>query len=210
MASAAKEKKQQLRKQIKETLSKLSEDSIKLQCTFLSYSHHRILIVPAESVTRKVTRLPEYVNAKSISIFLSMPGREISTLDIVQDAFAKGKQIFIPYIYSPEGSRIKNMHMLRLRDEKDLKSLKADSWDIPSLSSENIETRENALGGKGISTDVAIGTSPKLDLIFMPGMAFDQSNNRLGHGKGFYDKYISLIHEIVSNSHSHSMPKLGK
>ena len=50
----------------------------------------------------------------------------------------------------------------------------------------------------------------KSGLIFMPGMAFDQSNNRLGHGKGFYDKYISHIHSIVSSSQDSSMPKLSK
>lgn len=162
-------------------------------------------------MTRKATQLPEYVNAKSISIFLAMPGREISTMDIVHDAFSQGKQVFIPYIYSIAGSRTKNMHMLRLRDEDDLKNLKPDSWGIPSLSPDGIESRENALGGKGISTEsLTVGASSRLDLIFMPGMAFDRLNNRLGHGKGFYDKYISQVHSIVSSSGSHSMPKLGE
>lgn len=176
---------------------------------FLSYSQHRVLIILAASVTKKATQLPEYVNAQSISVFLAMPDREISTTDIVHDAFSKGKHVFIPYIYSVEGSRTKNMHMLRLRDEDDLKSLKPDAWGIPSLSPKDIGTRENAFGGKGISTET-VGSSSNLDLIFMPGMAFDRSNNRLGHGKGFYDKYISQIHSIVSSSPSHSMPKLGK
>lgn len=32
--------------------------------------------------------------------------------------------------------------------------------------------------------------SPGLDLILVPAVAFDASFNRLGHGKGFYDRYI--------------------
>lgn len=30
--------------------------------------------------------------------------------------------------------------------------------------------------------------------MFMPGLAFDQHRNRLGHGKGYYDRYIARIH----------------
>lgn len=32
----------------------------------------------------------------------------------------------------------------------------------------------------------------KLDLIFVPGLCFDKKGNRLGFGKGFYDKFLKL------------------
>lgn len=102
--------------------------------------------------------------------------------------------------------------MLRLKDESDLRGLKPDSWGIPSLSAEDVELRENALGGSGISRSSSTSSAhPGLDLIFMPGMAFDKLNHRLGHGKGFYDKYISRLQQGgTDGSPTQSRPALGK
>lgn len=94
--------------------------------------------------------------------------------------------------------------MLQIRDEDDLKSLKPDSWGIPSLDAQSIGERQNALGGMGTEADKA----PQLDLIFMPAVAFDRSHHRLGHGKGFYDRYLQTYRTAVDQSGG-KMPALG-
>lgn len=142
-----------------------------------------------------------------------MPNREVSTTEIVVDALHQGKEVFIPYIHSANiDSKEKLMDMLQLKDEQDLRNLKPDAWGIPSLSADGIEDRNNALGGRGPSNaDDVASTLAVLDLIFMPGMAFDAQNRRLGHGKGFYDKYLSLIKSLpTSDDELRKAPKLGR
>lgn len=168
--------------------------------------------ISAALVTKKVLTMPEYQNARLISIFLSMPGKEISTTDIVLNALRGGKKVFIPYIHSTnDDPKSKIMDMLRLKDEEDLRSLKPDAWGIPSLSSDDVAKRENAKGGVGLFDTTSLAESDAgLDLLFMPGMAFDTRNNRLGHGKGFYDRYLSELDHVCKNSGQQvAFPKLG-
>lgn len=142
-----------------------------------------------------------------------MPGKEISTADIVLDALRHGKKVFIPYIHSVENDpKRKVMDMLRLKDEDDLQSLQPDSWGIPSLASNDIDHRENARGGEGINRrQLSDKGSSRLDVIFVPGVAFDVQNNRLGHGKGFYDRYLSGLEEVCEkDNRNDTFPKLSK
>lgn len=150
--------------------------------------------------------MKEYHAAKSISIFLSMPGKEVSTRDIALDALRNRKAVFVPYIHSRQGPKSKVIDMLQIRDEDDLNSLKSDSWGIPSLDPDSVPGRQNALGGMGTEADA----SPRLDLIFMPAVAFDRLHHRLGHGMGFYDRYLETYQTAVDlNRTGRKMPKLG-
>lgn len=116
---------------------------------------------------------------------------EVTTDAIVEAALAGGKKVFVPYIFRREGAQEKEMAMLELKPSERPSMLERDAWGIPTLAKDSIANRRNALGGYGIEQPVRSEDEvPPLDLIFMPAVAFDLDYRRLGHGKGFYDRYL--------------------
>ncbi|KAI1980093.1 hypothetical protein LOZ53_004747 [Ophidiomyces ophidiicola] len=174
--------KRELRSKINTVLSGLSAEAINRQ---------------SSTITKGLLSLPEYQAAKRLSIYLAMPSGEVQTAEIVRDAFKRGKQVFVPYIYrlstAAPHERASIMEMLALHSIEDYESLQPDKWGIPSLDASTLATRENCLGGHGL-----LGRSPPpgeakdsaLDLIVVPGLGFDENFGRLGHGRGYYDHFI--------------------
>ncbi|PSN69194.1 5-formyltetrahydrofolate cyclo-ligase-like protein [Corynespora cassiicola Philippines] len=147
--------------------------------------------------------MPEYQAASRISVYLSMPSGEISTTGIVHHALQQGKRVFIPYTYRPstqrDGQPKSIMDMVELQSMADFESLKPDGWGIPTPSEESIASRANSFGTTGVTDGADFHVVPEgsgLDLIIMPGMAFDSAFGRLGHGKGFYDYFLQRCHKI--------------
>lgn len=176
--------KKDFRKDVKAKLSTLSEAEVAEQ---------------SRKAQDLVLQLRQYKEARRISVYLSMPKGEAQTDTIVHDALEQGKTVFVPYIHRPPvGNKI--IDMLRLNSFQEFEALGRDGWGIPSLSSDSVDGRENAMGSTGLSTgenppETEDGEGRKdvgtLDMIVMPGVAFDQGMNRLGHGAGFYDAYLS-------------------
>ncbi|KAK4199423.1 hypothetical protein QBC40DRAFT_307505 [Triangularia verruculosa] len=173
--------KQQLRTAMKHKLQAMSPESVALQ---------------SSTVFNKLKTFQPFVNAKRVSVFLSMPGGEIQTDAIVRHALVSGKEVFVPYLHkNPTTSPTlpeRVMDMVRLRDLADYESLTPDRWGIPSIDPATVHQRQRIFGGPNSQHS----QNTLLDLILMPGVAFDIDPNngairRLGHGKGFYDYFLS-------------------
>lgn len=149
------------------------------------------------------------MDANRISVFLSMPSAEVQTDEIVRHALALGKQVFVPYLHKspfpsspdrPMPARV--MDMVRLNNVQDYESLKRDKWGIPSIDPATVQERHRILG----TSDRKPSDQPLLDLILMPGVAFDLAPNsreirRLGHGRGFYDLFLERYAERLEQLH---------
>ncbi|KAL9619683.1 MAG: hypothetical protein Q9160_005703 [Pyrenula sp. 1 TL-2023] len=189
-----KESKQRLRKEIRQRLRSLNHDDISIQ---------------SKVIANKILQMPEYKDAARLSVYMSMPDGEVSTRDIVIDALSEKKKVFVPHIHGRKASS--KIIMLALSSLEDFESLRADAWGIPSLGAESVASRENALGGLGTVERGGIVDAGDfgLDMIVMPGMAFDTSKRRLGHGRGYYDRYLQEYHENLNRTGARSpMPHL--
>ncbi|KAI9706961.1 MAG: hypothetical protein M1820_004548 [Bogoriella megaspora] len=184
--AALKAAKKELRQRIKSSLALVSQEAVVAQ------SRNAVLALQS---------MAEFTAARRIAVYLSMPQGEIDTKSIVHYSLSNGKYVFVPYIYKrsaqPNGEPKSVMDMLELQSIGDYDSLKRDAWGIPSLPQESVAARHNCLGGKGVSdgTIRAFEKDHGLDLIVMPGSAFDSNLGRLGHGKGFYDFFLQRYHE---------------
>jgi 5-formyltetrahydrofolate cyclo-ligase len=169
----------------------------------------------ASSAVRSLLALPQYRAAQRLSVYLSMPTGEISTTEIVRDAMNAGKQVFVPYTYQVSqkvgGQPSSIMDMVELKSFEDFQGFKADKWGIPTPSEDSIAERRNSFGGTGKSEGQWAQSSrgAGLDLIVVPGMAFDRNMGRLGHGKGYYDYFLGRCHSQSAQGQT-KMPFLGK
>ncbi|KAL8756343.1 MAG: hypothetical protein Q9199_003000 [Rusavskia elegans] len=186
--------KKELRRHIRQTLSHVSELSIQTQ---------------SQAATETLLSLPEYQSAKRISVYLSMPKGELSTRAIVTEALQNGKEVYVPYIHKTtrpaDESPASVMDMVALHSHEDFEALQPDSWGIPTPGESSIAHRKCCLGQphfEQTSAEKSGEKSENLELVIMPGMAFDHRLDRLGHGKGYYDRFLSQYQRSLEKSSS--------
>lgn len=118
---------------------------------------------------RAVLAMPEYQAAKTVFCFVGA-GAEFDTTLILEDALAAGKTLAVPLCVGRslmEARRITGLNQL----------ISQSSWGI----------REPA----GLAPLVH---PEEIDFAVVPCLACDKRGFRLGHGGGFYDRYLENTH----------------
>jgi 5-formyltetrahydrofolate cyclo-ligase len=119
----------------------------------------------SKALCQLLIQLPVYKKSRVILSYMPY-GKEANVMPINQRILEDGKTLLIP--------RVKN-------------ATEMDAVPIDALDSGLVEgaygIREPDPGLKAIS--------PKdIELVLVPGLAFDKKGNRLGHGKGYYDRFL--------------------
>ncbi|MEG0766542.1 MAG: 5-formyltetrahydrofolate cyclo-ligase [Clostridia bacterium] len=120
--------------------------------------------VAALAVQAHVCAHVAWRDARTVMLYASI-GTELDTRTLLARALADGKRLLLP--------RCRAAGMMDALPVDALEGLEANRWGIP-------EPREQS----PVPPD-------DIDLVLVPGLCFDREGNRLGHGGGYYDRYLS-------------------
>ena len=118
------------------------------------------------AVCQRLIELSEYKRAEIVMIFLSMR-KEVDTSPIAQHCWSTMKRVLAPKVAWEQ------RRMLPI--------------EIQSLTS---DVSEGIMGIREPVDGLPIPVAD-IDLVIVPGLAFDKAGNRLGRGRGFYDGFLS-------------------
>lgn len=124
------------------------------------------LIDMSESVIHDLLVVPQVKKAKTILMYYSLDD-EVYTHDAVDQLLKQGKTVLLPVVTSAT-----DMEIRRYTGPQDLQ--------------EGFFNIKEPIGE--LFTDY-----PSIDVAVIPGMSFDLQGNRLGRGKGYYDRFLPKI-----------------
>ena len=121
----------------------------------------------ARSIAHRLLAMPEYQEAQTVFCFVGTD-REIDTRPILEDALAAGKTLCVPLCTEPgrmESRQITDLHQL-----------------VP--------------GRYGLlepTADAPVVPVDAIDFAVLPCVTCNYLGQRLGHGGGYYDRYLQQI-----------------
>ena len=125
----------------------------------------------SEQVSRHILACDAYRKAQCIMGYLAF-GKELSVDAVLRAALAEGKQVLVPLVTSAT-----EMVPVVLRNMEDFE---LDRYGIRSV-------REPA----------ELCEAQAIDLVLVPGVAFDREGGRLGMGAGYYDRFLPKAQSAV-------------
>lgn len=116
----------------------------------------------SEECVSKVLQFPELLEADTVCVYMPT-GNEIDTSAIIRFCLENGKRVAAPRV---DGD---TMEFYYFRSKEELEQGAYDIWE--------------PTGKEAVADEES--------LVIMPGVAFDLNCNRIGYGKGYYDRYLS-------------------
>ena len=176
-ADALAERKASTRASVKSALRRLSDDDMASQSAAIS----RHVLASLSAFAPDETRAPDapplrlglYVHCAKL--------REVDTAPLLAAALAHPRaELYLPIVdVDPEKARTPSMRFLRVRSLDDDLEPKTMGIMEPKETLADGAPRENLDNAEG-----------PLDVLLMPGLAFEPDGRRLGRGGGFYDAFL--------------------
>ena len=123
------------------------------------------LLDRSASILRRLEEWPQFQASKQVALYHALPG-EVQTAAFIERWYQR-KRLFLPLVVGDD------LRLLRYTGPESLRKGAFGIWE-PKPDGEEAE-------------------EGKIDLIIVPGVAFDAQCHRLGRGRGFYDRLLSSL-----------------
>jgi len=124
-------------------------------------------------IWKRLKRLPEFKNADTVMFYISLPD-EVDTERMIKESITAGKKVVVPVVNREKGI----IEPSELKDyEKELEPGTFGILEPKPAYRRRVNTRD-------------------IDLVVVPGVAFDRCGNRLGFGAGFYDRFLKGLRGV--------------
>lgn len=124
--------------------------------------------------------LPEMHKARTVMLYVSVD-KEPATLALIVKLLEAGKKVCLPRCadFAADGSRISEERSLEARRIKSIEHLVPGPYGIPEPVADD-------------SISPVVKPS-KIDLVILPCVACGTDCSRLGHGAGYYDRFLKEL-----------------
>jgi 5-formyltetrahydrofolate cyclo-ligase len=122
----------------------------------------------SRQIVSRCMNMPEYKAARTVLFYIDVRS-EVRTRHDLAVALTTGKKIVVPYCVDGE------LELFHLENNDELSigmyKILEPKTELRAVESKQVDVKE-------------------IDLIIVPGVAFDRRGGRTGHGKGYYDKLL--------------------
>lgn len=121
-------------------------------------------------IQQKLFNMDEFSNSSNI-LFYASTDEEVITTHMIIESLKAGKTVGLPYIDSKSSKILPRV----------IQDFKNDIEIGPYEIKQPRKTQYNEMS--------------VIDMVIVPGVAFDRSGNRLGRGGGYYDRFLSSLNK---------------
>lgn len=119
----------------------------------------------SKEIQNNVLHWEKFINASTVMLYSNIRN-EVITKEIIEGCFAMNKRVVLP------------------------KTIKENRDILPCLVKESDKLNQGAYGIFEPDGSNVIDKN-EIDLVIVPGVAFDMNGDRIGHGAGYYDRFLN-------------------
>ena len=128
--------------------------------------------IKSEAIMERIIKSEAFAGARLVMCYMDFRN-EVMTAGIISAALASGKRVALPRV-----CKCGNDRTLAVYEINDLyKDVEKGAWGIMEPCSHRLRRADEN----------------EIDLVIVPGVAFDVNRQRLGYGAGYYDSFLAKL-----------------